>query len=113
MATRRTRSVSTKVTEQEYQQFAQLAGPQTISAWARSTLQKGVDTDPTPVAVVAELIAVRKIVLSLLFALARDSNPTEAMIYGFIDDADRNKLASACEHLAAATRASQAAKNPR
>ena len=45
MPTLRTKSISTKVTDEEYVQFEALAGEQTISEWTRSVLLKATKLD--------------------------------------------------------------------
>jgi hypothetical protein len=46
MATPRTKSISTKVTEAEYHEITRRAEPQTVSAWARSLLVGAAQPDP-------------------------------------------------------------------
>ena len=60
MATPRTKSLSTKVTEAEYALVQALAGTQTVSEWARAVLLKAAQPDPIPLVVLAEMIAVRR-----------------------------------------------------
>ncbi len=43
MPTPRSKSISTKVTEEEYAQFEVLAGDQTISEWVREVLLKAAE----------------------------------------------------------------------
>ena len=43
MPTPRSKSISTKVTEDEYAQFEVLAGDQTISEWVREVLLKAAE----------------------------------------------------------------------
>ena len=46
MPTPRSKSISTKVTEEEYTQFETLAGDQTISEWVRDALLKAAEPSP-------------------------------------------------------------------
>ena len=48
MPTVRTKSISTKVTEEEYAHFEILAGEQKIREWARETLLKAVQNRTPP-----------------------------------------------------------------
>jgi hypothetical protein len=83
MATRRTKSVSTKVTEAEYDAIARRAEPLTVSEWAR-----------------AILLALRTIVLNLNFALAANDPPTVEAMHTLIDRADAEKLSKAEDRIA-------------
>ncbi len=82
----RTKCLSTKVTEEEYSRFEALAGEQRVSAWARDVLLHAAAAQPVEVILLAELLAVRTIVVNLQFGLANGDPPTvEAMqrrIYG-------------------------------
>ncbi len=50
----RSKSISTKVTEEEYAQFETLAGDQTISEWVRDALVKAAKPSPAEQTIVAE-----------------------------------------------------------
>ena len=100
MATRRTKSVSTKVTEAEYDEIARRAEPQTISAWARSILIGVAQPDPLQFLLLAELLALRTIVLNLSFALATTGPPTTEAMQALIDRADARKLSKAEDRIA-------------
>jgi hypothetical protein len=95
MATRRTRSISTKVTDAEYEVVARLAAPLTISEWARSILLGTAQPDPIAVVVVAEMLAVRMILLNLHFALANGDTVTRDQMQTIIDLADQKKWSKA------------------
>jgi anti-sigma regulatory factor (Ser/Thr protein kinase) len=56
MATRRTKSISTKVTDAEYEQAASAAAPLTISEWARNVLLHATQPDPIVTALLAEVL---------------------------------------------------------
>jgi hypothetical protein len=105
MATRRTRSISTKVTDAEYEDIARRADPQTVSAWARGTLLGAAQPDPLHFLLLAELLALRTIVLNLNFSLAANQTPTEQAMHGLIDRADADKFGKAEDRIARLTRA--------
>ena len=72
----RTRTISTKVTEDDYALFAQLAGDQPVGEWVREVLFKAVLSERTAEAhrtVLGELLALRKILLNLHSASRRES----------------------------------------
>ena len=100
MATRRTKSVSTKVTEAEYEAFARRAEPLTVSEWARAILLGATQPDPLHFLLLAELLALRTIVLNLNFALAANDPPTREAMHALIDKADAQKLSKAEERIA-------------
>jgi len=65
MASRRTKSIGTKVTPEEYDRTQGLAGEQPISEWVRAALLKAAADPPTSDSVVlAELLALRTILLN-------------------------------------------------
>ncbi len=57
MPSLRTKSISTKVTDEEYALFEALAGGQTISEWARDVLLKATKPDSAEQTVLAEVLA--------------------------------------------------------
>jgi len=67
----RTKSVSTKVTDEEYAQFEALAGEQTISEWARDVLLKATKPNTGEQTVLAEVLALRTILLNIHFAVSQ------------------------------------------
>ena len=70
MPSLRTKSISTKVTDEEYAQFEALAGAQTISEWAREVLLRASKPSPSDQTIVAELLALRMILVNVLFSIA-------------------------------------------
>jgi hypothetical protein len=101
--TRRTKSISTKVTEAEYNEIARRAEPQTISAWARrarSMLSGAAQPDPLQFLLLAELLALRTIVLNLNFALAASGPLTTEAMHALIARADAEKLRKADDRIA-------------
>ena len=99
-ATRRTKSVSTKVIEAEYDAIARRAEPLTVSEWARGILLSATQPDPLHFLLLAELLALRTIVLNLNFALAANDPPTTEAMHALIDRADAQKLSKAEERIA-------------
>src|SRR5215472_17595997 len=102
MPSLRTKSVSAKVTEEEYAQFEALAGEQTISEWARDVLLKATKPDAGEQTVLAEVLALRTILLNLHFAVSQGQTPTAEEMQQLIQRADLNKLSKARERLAEA-----------
>jgi hypothetical protein len=100
MPTPRTKSISTKVTEEEYAQFEVLAGPQTISEWARALLLKATKPSPSEQTIVAELLALRMILLNALFSIANHEALSSEDMQDIISRADEHKLVKALELLA-------------
>ena len=99
MATQRTKSISTKVTEVEYDAIVRRADPQTVSAWARGILVGAAQPDPLQFMLLAELLALRTIVLNLNFALATSGPPSAEAMHSLIDRADHDKLNKAAERI--------------
>ena len=99
MSVLRTKCLSTKVTEAEHARFEALAGAQRVSVWARDVLLHAAASQPVDVLLLAELLAVRAIVVNLQFALASGEPPTVEAMQRLIDRADREKLGKAQERL--------------
>ncbi len=100
MATRRTKSISTKVTETEFETITRRAEPLTVSEWARGILLGTAQPDPLHFLLLAELLALRTIVLNLNFALAAGGPPTTEAMHSLIDRAAAEKLRKAEERIA-------------
>ena len=95
MATLRTKSVSTKVTEEEYVKFEALAGEQTISEWARDVLSKAVKPHTCEQTILAEVLALRTALLNLFFKLATAKRITEDEMQQIIEFAEADKMKKA------------------
>src|ERR1700733_2433309 len=101
----RTRSVGTKVTQEEYEQLQACASENgmSVSEWCRSVLLGSLkvnapsDTDRV---LLAEVLALRTILLNLHFAVARTETITANDMQAIIDRADYSKAAKAAERLA-------------
>jgi len=113
---RRNRSISTKVTDAEYNQIVARAAPSTVSEWAREILVKAIEPVDIEFLLLAELLALRTIVLNLNFALAEGGPPpTSEAMRRLIDRADGEKVNRAHRHVAefsgAASTTSQSARD--
>ena len=102
MPTFRTKSVSTKVSDEEYAQFETLAGGQTMSEWTRDVLLKAATPNTTEQILLAELIALRTILLNAFYKLAQGEHLTADEMQRLIERADKDKFRKAQEHVAAA-----------
>ena len=91
MASRRTRSIGTKVTPEEYDRIHALAGDQPISEWVRAALLNAADTSSVDSVVLAELLALRTILLNLHFHLCSGSPVTADTMQRLIERADQDK----------------------
>ena len=101
MSLLRTKSVSTKVTEEEYAQMEALAGGQTISEWARDVLLKAAQPNPAEQIILAEVVALRTILLNAFYKLAQGERLTPDEMQQLIQRADQDKLRKAQDRLAA------------
>jgi hypothetical protein len=98
---RRTRSISTKVTDEEYTQIIAGAKPKTVSEWARPILVRASEPVDLEFLLLAEFLALRTIVLNLHFALVEGGPvPTMEATRRLIDRADGEKLDRAHRHVA-------------
>ena len=108
----RTKTLGTKVSEEEFAQLETAASERglTLSEWCRETLlasvngqdEKSADSVRTGQALMAELVALRAILLNVLFKLANGEKPTADEMQRLIDRADADKLKKARERLAQA-----------
>jgi hypothetical protein len=102
MAARRTRSISAKVTEAEYARLVAEAGDRTVSEWVRTVI---LETDAPDrqtrhaSILLAELLALRMILLNLIFPMTRGEALTADAVQRLIDLADREKNQHARERL--------------
>ena len=100
----RTKSVGTKVTETEYALLEACASAEgvSVSEWCRNVLlEKGNGERPTEAQKVtlAEILALRTILLNLHFAVARAETITADAMQAIIERADRDKARKATERL--------------
>ena len=103
MPSLRTKSISTKVTDEEYAQLEVLAGEQTISEWARDVLLKATKPNSGEQTVLAEVLALRTILLNVHFAVSQGQTLTAEEMQQLIALADQDKLSKARQRLAEAT----------
>jgi hypothetical protein len=98
---RRTRSISTKVTDEEYTQIVAGAKPKTVSEWARPILVSASEPVDIQLLLLAEFLAFRTIVLNLHFSLAEGGpTPSRQAMKALIDRADGEKVDRARQHIA-------------
>jgi hypothetical protein len=100
MPSLRTKSISTKVSDEEYAQFEALAGEQTISEWTRDVLLKATKPNSGEQTVLAELLALRTILLNMHFAVSHGQTLTADEMQQLIERADQNKVSKARQRLA-------------
>lgn len=107
----RTKSIGTKVTEEEYARLEELAGAtgQSMSEWVRTKLLTQAEREAAKVTeetVLAELLGLRTILLNLLFTTAKGETLTAEQMQAVIERADAGKLERArkllASHVAAA-----------
>jgi hypothetical protein len=102
MATLRSKCVSTKVTHDQYAAFVHAAQGRRIGAWAQDVLVAAADSTRPSLEhiLLAELLALRTIVLNLHFALASGEALTPDTMQRLIERADHDKVGKAQERLA-------------
>jgi hypothetical protein len=103
MPSLRSKSISTKVTDEEYARFEALAGEQTISEWAREVLLKATKPNAGEQTLLAEVLALRTILLNVHFAVSQGQALTAEEMQQLIARADQDKLSKARQRLAEAT----------
>lgn len=100
----RSKSVGTKVTEAEYAKLELCASDEglSISEWCRAVLlakSKGKRLSESGQAMLAEILALRTILLNLHFAVAREGTISADAMQAIIERADRDKNKKALERL--------------
>jgi hypothetical protein len=98
-ATLRTKSIGTKVSDDEYAQMEAQASARelTLSEWCREVLlaaTNGKQPEPNGADVLAEMQALRAIVLNLFYTVLRGEAITEERMEGIIRWADEHKLSA-------------------
>ena len=108
----RTRTVGSKVTESEYARLSAIAERRgvTLGEWCREVLLAHAN-DPQEVtpttaeqALLAEVVALRTILLNALYKLAPQEDLTDRELDRLIERADKDRFQRARERLAAATK---------
>ena len=108
----RTRTVGSKVTESEYAQLAAIAERRgvTLGEWCREVLlaraddSQGVTATAAEQALLAEVVALRAILLNALYKLAPQGDLTDRDLDRLIERADMDRFQRARERLAAAAK---------
>lgn len=103
----RRKSIGTKVSDEEYAQLEALAGGRAMSEWAREVLLReleGRQARPAEETLLAEVLALRTILLNAFYKLAQGEKLTAEELQSFIDRADASKVQKAIEKLAAKPR---------
>jgi hypothetical protein len=95
----RIKSITTKVTAEEFAHLQRVAGDRKLSEWAREVLLSTFAATPRDVVLLAEVLALRTILLNLLFAVAAGETPTAETMRRLIERADHDKLRTAGERL--------------
>lgn len=99
----RTRSVGTKVSQEEYARLEACAADKqlSISEWSRQALlaTANVQGSPGEKAILAEVIALRTIVANLIYAFTSEGKVTAEQMRAFIERADGTKGKRATEIL--------------
>ena len=88
------RSVGTKVSDAVYARILEAAGSQRISEWLRQVITVTL-SEPSPTLLLAEVLALRTIVLTVQFALSAGETLTPDLMQRLIDRADAEKLRQA------------------
>jgi hypothetical protein len=104
MASRRTKSIGTKVTAEEYARIQTLVGEQPVSEWVRAALLKAADPPAAEATVLAEVLALRTILLNLHFHLFSGAAVTAETMQRLIERADEDKYPQAQARLTAPRR---------
>lgn len=108
----RNRTVGSKVTESEYAQLAAIAEREgvTVGEWCRGVLlarvnaAQGVAATATEQTLLAEVVALRAILLNALYKLAPQEDLTDQDLDRLIERADRDRFHRARQRLAAAAK---------
>ena len=95
MSIPRTKCLSTKLTDDEYAELERAAGTQTLSTWARDVLLQAARRAPAGAVVVAEVLALRTILLNLHYAHFAGDAVTSERMQQLIARADRDRFARA------------------
>ncbi len=102
----RTKTISTKVTEEEFIRVEQLAttSRQSMSEWSRQVLLaqlNPIQASPTEEIVLAEILALRNILVNLAHAQNQGERLSLEQIHQLLAEADKIKSRKAVERLGA------------
>jgi hypothetical protein len=95
MPAKRNKSISTKVTRDEYAALSVAAEPQTISEWSRRILLAAASPNPAEAIILAEILALRTILLNMHFDVCRGIPVTAETLEQLITHGDREKVRNA------------------
>jgi hypothetical protein len=98
------RSIGTKVSDEDYEMLKAIAGDRKLADWLRDVALKAAMSDPTAAAqrtILEELLALRRVVVNLGFALATGQAITADQMRGLIEAADAEKYETARARLSA------------
>jgi hypothetical protein len=98
----RTRSVGTKLTDEEYAMLVAACPEPTLSEWIRRVLLSAARAQHVEHLILAELLALRAIVVTLHFSIASGEKLTSETLHHLMELADREKFLKAMERLATA-----------
>ena len=107
MSIPRTKGLSTKLTDEEYAELEHAAGTQLLSTWAREVLLTAARHEQADSAVLAEVFALRSILLNLHHAQSVGDEVTPERMREVIARADRERFTRATARLAEAAARSQ------
>ncbi len=96
----RTRSVGIKLSEAEYATLVTACPEPNLSKWSRRTLLAAAQSEPVDRLILAELLAMRAIVLTLHFSIVSGEPMTAERLRALVDRADEEKVLRAQERLA-------------
>jgi hypothetical protein len=99
---RRTKSIGTKLTADEYDQVVRVADGHTLGEWVRDVLLRVAVPKPADHVLLAEILALRTIVLNLQFTVASGEPLTTDAMKRLIERADQEKTQRAADRLVAA-----------
>jgi hypothetical protein len=91
-ASRKTKSLTTRLTQDEHARLSSLlVGKKTVSELAREVLLRAAPP-PMETRVIAEVLALRKVVVNVVSRLALKQPITEAWVQQLLETADREKV---------------------
>jgi len=96
----RNKSIGTKVSEEEYRQLEAQANGDSLGAWVRQVLLRAAEPSQAEQALMGELVALRTILLNVLFKLANGKPIAPEEMQQLIARADADKGQRARERLA-------------
>ena len=100
-----TKSIGTKVTEEDYAMLKAIAGERKLGDWVRDAVYRAALIDPNAAAqrvILAEVLALRKVLLNLQYAMAVGEPVTAERMQELIAEADATKDERAQQRLSPA-----------